>query len=397
MNIEDLIFYLSGSAIPLNRWDSQVVQSFVDQSCRGTGFTEKQANLAIRILKKHLSDLSVLLRTDVQPFIDEPVFRYPIRQINNQKRMFVTKDDRNVDIIQVEFPFNEAYVSEIRKQRGDTEIVQWDKDRRAWFFGISESNIQFLMNFANKENFVIDETLRNYKNQIEEITENIEKYVPMLTLEENSLKFKNVSTFVPELRSTDILGAIFEARKYGILTWDNNIEEYLDRSHVNSLTMKFLSSDPGTHFVVNSAECSINQLSEIIKLLGPTLVVIPGGSELEKLKFSVEFFKTLDYVPSEMSVMFRKPNLSDKIFNDFVKNSELNNPIDEKTKVVFVSGKLPKPIIKSGLKFNSILNLGHDNVHYTLRDFLRKHENLIFYGEKPKQRTFDFGNLQGNY
>lgn len=391
MNIEDLIFFMSCAPISLNRWDVQVVQSLADQTSRGTGFTEKQRQLAIRILKKHTTDLSAYVKSDVQTYIDNPVFKYPIRQLNNNKSISIVKDATNTTVIKVEFPYNETYVKEIQNHRGNNSLIHWDKDEKCWFFSLNESNIQFLMKLATKESFSIDETLIDYNDRIKEIQEHIEDYVPMLILEENTVKYKNVSPFVPALKSKEILESIFEARKYGILTWDDEIDKHLNRLNLNSTTLEFLSTDPGVKFVIDREEKTIDCLKDIIQYMGPTLVVIPGGAELETLRLSLNFFKDIGILNEEMSVMFRMPNISDKIFNDFVKENGLNLPICEKTKIVFVSGKLPKPVIKSGVKFHSMLNLGHENVHYTMREFLAKQENLIYYSAKSKQKEFSFG------
>jgi hypothetical protein len=92
----------------------------------------------------------------------------------------------------------------------------------------------------------------------------------------------------------------------------------------------------------------------------------------------------------EMSVMFRLPSNTHEIFNNFVKNNNLNNPLTEDTKVVFVSSKLPKPVLKSKIKFHCVLNMGFSNVHYTMKDFVGKHENLVFYSGKKQQRELKF-------
>jgi hypothetical protein len=112
--------------------------------------------------------------------------------------------------------------------------------------------------------------------------------------------------------------------------------------------------------------------------------ILPGGSELSKLLTVLELLNHLKIPKDEISVMFRLPNETDKNFNDFVKDEELNSPLSEKTKFVIISNKLPKPLIKSDIKFNLVVNLGFGNVHYTLKNFVEKHENLIFYSEETK-------------
>jgi hypothetical protein len=120
------------------------------------------------------------------------------------------------------------------------------------------------------------------------------------------------------------------------------------------------------------------------------LVVIPGGSEYENLVMSHTFMKQIGMQDHEMSVMFRLPSNTHEIFNNFVKNNNLNNPLTEDTKVVFVSSKLPKPVLKSKIKFHCVLNMGFSNVHYTMKDFVGKHENLVFYSGKKQQRELKF-------
>jgi hypothetical protein len=120
------------------------------------------------------------------------------------------------------------------------------------------------------------------------------------------------------------------------------------------------------------------------------MVVIPGSNELDTMTLSYEFFKELGITNKEMSVLFRLPSNTHENFNNFVKLNELNSPITEATKIIFVSGKIPKPIFKSGIKFHSILNLGYNNVHYTLRDFIKNHENTIVYSREKEIRNMKF-------
>ena len=99
----------------------------------------------------------------------------------------------------------------------------------------------------------------------------------------------------------------------------------------------------------------------------------------------------MDIKNSDMSVMFRLPSETHEIFNNFVKFNELNSPIRNETKIIFVSSKLPKPVLNSKIKFHSILNLGYNNVHYSLRDYVGNHENVMFYSKIKDQRNVNFG------
>jgi hypothetical protein len=124
--------------------------------------------------------------------------------------------------------------------------------------------------------------------------------------------------------------------------------------------------------------------------MGPTLFIIPGGNEFDKFNIAYNFLKTEGFENKDMSVMFRLDSKIDQNFNNFVKKNELNSPLGENTKIVFISSKMPKPVLKSNIKFHSVINMGYDAVHYSIRDFMKNHENLIVYSEKPSLKEFNF-------
>jgi hypothetical protein len=236
----------------------------------------------------------------------------------------------------------------------------------------------------------MDVEFGSYVEQYNSIIENIEQYIPILVAENDGVKIRNFDEKLMNFSSENILKSLFEARKLGVLTWGENIEDHLQNSDIDEITRNFLKSDPSDDFHINSEKNGIFSLADIVINLTPTLFIIPGGSELEKLQTCCEFLKNISIDSNNISVMFRMPKETHENFNNFVKNFGLNNPITETTRAVFVSGKFPKPVLKSGIKFHSIVNLGFDNVHYSLRDFVKNHENLVFYTEKitPKQTDF---------
>lgn len=387
MNIEDLITELIYGRIALNSWDDSLVHSFHIQTVSGNGLTEKQSVHAIRIVRKHESALSVFLNKDISSYVQNPKFRLPIRKISSEKKLTIVEHQDHGKVIKAVFPYNEKTVGDIRKSKDTIGQAVWNKEEKCWFFSINEQSIQFL---TNLDTFEMDETFQKYVDQINSIHSNIEKYVPMLIIEDLAPKLKNCDKNMPDLISKDLFSSIFEARKKGVYTWDETINNFVDSDEVDSLTRTFLKSDPGEKFGINSEIYKISDLAPIISHLFPLMVVIPGSNELDTMTLSYEFFKELGITNKEMSVLFRLPSNTHENFNNFVKLNELNSPITETTKIIFVSGKIPKPIFKSGIKFHSILNLGYNNVHYTLRDFIKNHENTIVYSREKEIRNMKF-------
>ena len=135
------------------------------------------------------------------------------------------------------------------------------------------------------------------------------------------------------------------------------------------------------HHMADSEAQSYARLRRLIAEPGTTIQGYDEGKWAED--------PTLGYKSEDMSVMFRLPSETHGIFNDFVKFHELNSPIRKNTRVVFVSQKIPKTILKSKIQFHSILNLGYSNIHYTLKNFIKTHENRITYSKITQKTLFE--------
>jgi hypothetical protein len=391
MNVEDLIVALVLSHhSALNTWDRNVVYGFADQIGRGIGFTEKQSFLALKIIKRHSLTLSATVKQNVDDILENPTFRYPFRKINNSKKISIKEHSTFGRQVYVEFPYDESIVNEIRSHRGQHDFSQWNPDEKAWTFALTEGTIHFLATLLDTQSFECDEEFQKYLDQRKIIWNDIDNYVPMLDIENELPIFRNIFKNMPKLEATEIIPAMFEARRRGISTWSDAVVEKFDAANINEFTRAFLKSEVDDYFHINCENHDISCLSEIVTHMGPCMVVIPGGNELKKLTQIYEFLKTLGINNDEMSVMFRLDSKIDKNFNIFVKDNQLNLPITENTKVVFISSKLPKPVLKSKIHFNLVINMGFGGVHYSIRDYVGNHENLIYYTEKKEQKELDF-------
>lgn len=395
MHIEDLITSLIlTNSTRLSEWETTIVYSLSSQLNNDTGFTEKQATLALRILIKHQQILSASLKQDIRQYLENPRYRYPFRTISTVKKISIEQHEVYGRAIRVEFPFNESTVNLIRGSRKNSVEPTWDKDRKSWIFPLTEDSIHFLSELTNLERFDYDEEFQLYLDQFNAIIDNIDQHIPMLILENGKPKFKNISKFMPELSTDDILSAMFEARRYGIVTWDDEINDWFNNSDLSELTKLFLTVEPSEKIEYNCNLHPIECISDIVKYMSPCLFVIPGGSEFTKLKLSYDFLKTMNIENADMSVMFRLASENDKKFNEFVKENQLNSPIGKNTKIVFISGKLPKPVLAaerhSDIKFNSVINLGFSSVHYSVTQYLENQENKIYYSEIKAKKESQF-------
>ena len=86
------------------------------------------------------------------------------------------------------------------------------------------------------------------------------------------------------------------------------------------------------------------------------------------------------FFKEDMSVLFRTENDVDKGFNDYIKLTKLNNPLDINTKVVYISAnKFPKPLLKSNWKPNAVLCMGSQRLNDKVRDYINALDLIIHY------------------
>lgn len=392
MYIEDLIHTVYDNGIKLNTWENGLIFSIIELEFKGYSMTEKQASHVVRILKRYQLEINNLLKTDVGPYLSAPVYKLPLRVIPTDSFVKIEDHPEWKRSINVKFPYNEKLITEFKNHRINL-VTSWDQEQKTWKFPLHERSIAFISKWLEGKNFDYDPEFLKYKSDVERIVSNIEDHIPMLALDNGIPCYVNAPEYLPELPTDSIISALIAAKNHGVFTWSDTIETYLNDSNVDPIVLKYIRQETGKPLEIDSLQYRPSALRHLIKYLTPCLFIIPGGSEFEKLDSIVKFLSYEGYNNDEMSVMFRLPNASGATFNHYVKTNQLNSSISEKTKFVFVSTKLPKPVLDSGIKFKGVISMGQSNVHYTIRNFIKARHNLIYYCGQTKQKVFNFGNL----
>jgi len=400
MFIEDLVHrmacggpWLFLPGIKMLPQDEKILVSFSDQLTKGLGLTEKQAVLAQRMIKKYSSQLNSLLKIDVVPFADKPMFKFPLRSINKNKIIKIIIDENNKKRIATFFPYDEELIASIRKFKKELSEnahllnrnlsyenqPAWNETNKVWTFPLWEECLEWISVNLIPLEFTVEEEVSNYIKDIQNIKNSIEQYVPMVMTEEGNFKFKNIHHGVVQPDNNDLLKTLFLAKKYGITTWDEKIEELLNNESINPVTKMILKSPSSKGYILKSETHDLNDLADIINYHNFCLFLIPGGSEIINLKHCYKFLNDIGISKEQMSVLFRLDNDTGKDFNEFVKMFQLNNPLDEKIKIVFLSGKIPKTLISYNKPIDVIINLGDESAHYTQKNLVKNHHCVINY------------------
>jgi hypothetical protein len=393
MFIEDIIDSLvgMGSIYPprsntfLSMYELRMLASFSNQLDKGSSLSEKQATVTENILSKYVGQLSVYFQRDMKDSITSPKYKLGKRSTNSVlKTIKLISDVNGVKKIAVSFPYDEKLIIKIKELKSTARSnINWNMDIRSWVFELHEEYVSWLYKNLKEENFNFDKEILEWIEDIQKIEENIDQYVSIVVFDNGKFKINNAHASVPQPSGSDLLEILFEAKKYGVTTWDENIDQALEDPMFNSFTREFLknqekiSTAAQTEILGN--QIPFSHLSDIIKYNGTVMIVIPGGNEFNSLKTVHTELKNLGYTDQEMSVLFRTEGFQESGANYYIKENYLNNPISEKIKIYFVSQKFPKPLIKNNVKIGTVINLGTPNVHHSLRNFIKNHHNVLLY------------------
>ena len=174
-HVEDYLEFLAGydptsntafltpqqSRFSLARYDVQIVDSMASATLwNGTGLTDKQADLVVKLILKYRKQFTNL-GVDVTP-CENPQFRIPVRKIDRTKAIWI-EDDR----VMVKFPYNSEWIKELQAFRSNSQgYAKYDRDAKIWQLGITEYNVNWIVSWATPLGFVIDNTVVELFNLI---------------------------------------------------------------------------------------------------------------------------------------------------------------------------------------------------------------------------------------
>jgi hypothetical protein len=172
--VEDYLEYLGGyevsltalltpqsvNRISLARYDIAIVNSMASTTVFGTALTDKQAELAVKLILKYRRQFAKL-GIDVSP-IETPVFRMAPRKMDRTKAVWL--DD---DHIVVKFPYDNDLIKELQSFREESQGKAWyDRDKKLWNLAITEYNVNWIVPWGNSNGFEIDNHVREIFYQV---------------------------------------------------------------------------------------------------------------------------------------------------------------------------------------------------------------------------------------
>ena len=357
-------------------------------------WTEKQARLALVILKRYLTKFQSH-GMDIKALLDSPEYEDEFRVISFDKSIEKFQDDDGVDKIEMRFPYDKKIIQLIRvlKDKSDlpTGYAQYDGEAKKWTFTQSDITTYYLTLIAVRYDFkFVDESLLD---QYEEIKKEIIGHrKPTARLVAGEVVLDNAPDSLQEY-------------------WDQNLKHKTPLEQVDSLKNFDIPSNrlnvPATTMLghriahnnyhklwIDSTAFSKKEVVMGLVELNCFPLIMPVSGEMDTQDEVKEFWEWMNAFKSQgidimtqcswgfdvkepvyikdvneshtqikkQGQMMISNNTSREFFENLYEINQLSKQfkfINEDTKIIFVRNRIPRAMIKSKIKPKaSLVTLG---------------------------------------
>ena len=398
--------------------DLQTVRSLAESQY---AWTEKQARLALIILKRYLTKFQAH-GMDISKLLNEPVYEAPFRKIDWEKVIEKYQNNDGEEQIHLKFPYNKKIISLIRCLKDKKGLphgyCHYDGDSKTWNFVQTELTTYYLTLVAVRYDFKFVEPslLDEY---LEVKTEKLQYKRPIAVDKGAHIELKNVSDSLLEY-------------------WDNEIKQKIKIQQADTLKNLGISarnihlptgSDMAKKIALNlhhklwidSKEYSRFQIVNALDELDAFPILMPVNGDLrdeaevrdmwawlrtfesigidilKQISFGFEIKEPRHFAEEGMDdYSFEKFRGDKESFENCFELHQMSRQfkfIDKKTKVLFVRNKIPRTLLRSKIKPKaSIITIGGGLYSGGTENLKRLLENLpkkLYYSES-RPSSFDW-------
>jgi hypothetical protein len=147
--------------VSLARYDVGFVSSVTDTTTVGNALTDKQAELSLKLIEKYRRQLNAH-GVSVEPIVESPRYRVPLRIIDRSKEVKQVGDK-----IELRFPYEAKLIEVIRDMSKQSQgKIIFNRERKVWDIALTEFNVNWVMQFAESNQFQIDPQLHSHMQKI---------------------------------------------------------------------------------------------------------------------------------------------------------------------------------------------------------------------------------------
>lgn len=390
-NIEELIIFIQNNQkqfdfTNMSSGDKSILFSLASQIRKNLSFTEKQANLLLRILTEHKNIFNEI--ENFSYLIEFPVYKDRFRIIDRIKTITVLEID-NQKYIAIRFPFDKK----INHILQNTSVMKqtYNSQSKSYVSPLNKNNLISLL--GNEElmscGFQVSSQLTELYEKVKLISENGDEYLPLIDYDGTYI-LKNCSRSTEEYFNTNKTGNfvsdMFLAKSIG-LKKSKNVIDKLKSPEIDKRLSKILLKK-SNKFYLNNKDYDNSTVVSIIHQLDqfPVLIVLIDDENVDKnLENWHICFENFGIKNQEISVLFR--SINNKSLNEYINLQKLNNLVGEETKVVFIKHKMPKILYKTNFSPKIVLSSSTFYAHFTTQKLLNSHPFVLFYTDQVKENN----------
>ena len=362
--------------------DFKTIQSLADAPY---AWTEKQGKLAMMFLKRYKTLLEKF-DFDVDELITNPRYDQPFRVISFEKSIDVFSAEDGREVLEMKFPYNEKFIALIRCLKKKTqELVPmlYDGETKKWTMNYTDTVAYYVTLIAVRYDFKILNT--KILNDYEEIKQEKRKYLPVIAdIDSDSIRLINASDSLAEywrenFQSLSYLQQRDQLKQLYITSVRNN------SAPASTLAEKIAYASKTDLFVDRKIHDRKTLLQAIIEL-GDLPAICPFSGDLaikdeitsvyewlgefeaagitkDNISFGFEFNPPLSIDHNPEVEQFPSPDFvygedtpieeRERIYNQWKILHALsvsNRKISPQTKIIFVRNKIPRTLLRSGIK-----------------------------------------------
>jgi hypothetical protein len=368
----------------LQYFDQNAAYSFYISLLADKPLTKSQGNYIFKLIKKYKNFLEIEGH-DVDTLLQTLPWKKDFRVINNSKKVSIEFDEDGIPWIYLQFPFS-------LKQSFDQEFTNqphslWDNDLKVRKLPLYHANFLKIETFVEKNEFDLDSSFLDYKDQIDDIWQNQEEYSPHCEIIDDSVILKNANdeamTYWKEHQTGNIAVDLFTAREMGF---------YLKKNRLDNPIEKIAASNKNIFWIKD-----LEDFFEIYKNTDSKVCLILDRSSdyFSWMRFFVNFSDLHGIARSEIKICFREDNKSNSQLNQWIKNNQLGGKISDGKIFIFLNSPA-KWLYKDLDSFKIIATNGlFPFTSKTLQCLLNHHPCVVNISEiKPsKQREIEIEEL----
>ena len=319
--------------------DSRVLRSLATSVISHVFITENQSNLLLKILRENQKKLK-FFGDEIATVLASPQWSRDFRQVEQVRKMYISKNEDNEPGIQIEFTYNSEIRKILQNLTKKVENLNQAVPGKMFTADLTEQNIVCLVEALEPLEFDIVDPIRNHYTTI---------------------KSWSKLNFDHQFLLTSITNQNF----HKAITADLGIETPLDQSIINDRSVRYqyltetaknpgetlveyVANRPNTRLWVDKAQHSLTAILESLVYLKrtPVMVVFDNTTEsksLENLELLSNALKDVG-IFDDVGIYFRLQNTDvGRKFNQLIAANSYNSKLDSTTKIAGVQGgKIPK-------------------------------------------------------